>query len=168
MSRGIEYRSSFGWSAEQVFEVLVDRDYLEERLRALGGDNELVEHAVTESGARFRINQAVRAEVIPSIARPIVGGRLVIARREEWHRQDDGSFAGTVTAGAAVVPNAITAAQRLRDLPSEERACEHVVEGDVRVDVPFVGGKLEDLFAGEVRGLLDSEHRFTVDWLSRR
>lgn len=168
MARGIEYRSSFGWPAERVFEVLVDRDYLEERLRALGGDNELVEHAATERGARFRINQRVRPEVIPSIARPIVGGRLVIDRREEWRREDDGSFAGTVTAGAAVVPNAIRVEQRLRDLPTEERACEYVVAGDVRIDVPFVGGTLEDLFAGEVRGLLDSEHRFTVDWLSRR
>ncbi|MEV0699030.1 DUF2505 domain-containing protein [Saccharopolyspora sp. NPDC050389] len=165
MTRHIEFRSTYEWPAALVFAVLIDPGYLRERLRVLGGDNELLEHEATENGVWFRIRQGVRAEVIPSVARTVVGGDLAIDRAEEWSREADGGFAGEVTAGALVMPRSITAVQRLRDLPAGA-GCEFVVEGDVKVAIPLLGGKLEDLFAREVRGLLEAEHEFTVEWLS--
>ncbi|SDZ11600.1 Protein of unknown function [Saccharopolyspora shandongensis] len=165
MTRRIEYRSTYEWPAARVFAVLIDPDHLRERLRVVGGDNELLEHEATESGARFRIRQGVRAEAVPAIARAVVGGDLAIDRAEEWRREADGSFAGEVTAGALAMPRAITAVQRLRALPAGA-ACEFVVEGEVKVAIPLLGGKLEGLFAGEVRGLLESEHEFTTGWLA--
>ncbi|MBB5158577.1 DUF2505 domain-containing protein [Saccharopolyspora phatthalungensis] len=170
MTRGIEYRSTYEWAAARVFAALIDPGYLAERLRVLGGDNELIEHTATERGARYRIRQGVRAEVLPSLARKVIGGDLTINRSEEWRREADGGYTGEVTAGATVMPRSIAASQWLRDLPSEggPAVCEFVVEGSVQVNIPLLGGKLEDLFVGEVRGLLESEHQFTVDWLSRQ
>ncbi|QIZ38432.1 DUF2505 domain-containing protein [Saccharopolyspora sp. ASAGF58] len=165
MTRRIEYRSTYEWPAARVFAALTDSDCLRERLRVLGGDNELVEHEATATGARFRIRQGVRAGAIPSVARAVVGGDLSIDRSEVWRREAAGGYAAEVTAGALAVPQAITASQRLRDLPAA--GCEFVVEGDVKVGIPLLGGKLEDLFASEVHSLLAAEHEFTVDWLSR-
>ncbi len=58
----------------------------------------------------------------------------------------------------------------LRDLaePSGSAVSEFVVSGSVRVNVPFLGGKLEDLIVDQVQKLLADEERFTTDWLARR
>ena len=37
----------------------------------------------------------------------------------------------------------------------------------MRVSVPFLGGKLEDLVAEQVQKLLAAEERFTTEWLAR-
>jgi hypothetical protein len=164
VARRIEYRGTFAWPAALVYSAFTDREYLEQRLRALSGDNELVEFAVTEDGARFQLRQGVRAEVIPSVARTVVGRGVTIHRSEVWRREDEGQYAGEVTAGVPAMPRSITASLRLRDLPAS--ASEFLVEGTVQVSIPLLGGKLEDLFVSEVQKLLADEHRFTTDWLS--
>lgn len=168
MPRSIDYRATYEWPAQRVYQVLADIDYLRERLRVLGGDNELVDHEVTADGVRFEVRQGVRAEVMPAIARTVVDGGLTIDRRETW-REEEGQYHGGVRAGVSGMPGTITASLWLRDLPSTQGAevSEFVVEGSVKVGMPFVGGKLEELFVTEVSSLLTDEQRFTAEWLSQ-
>lgn len=169
MTRQMEYRCTYECSARRVYEALIDPDVLRERLRVLSGENELAEHAVTERGARFEVRQGVRAEVIPSVARTVVGQGVTIHRTESWRLEDEGRYGGEVVAGVPGMPRSITGSMWLRDLPSPEgpQGSEFVVEASVKVGIPFIGAKLEALFADEVQTLLVDEQRFTADWLSR-
>ena len=45
---------------------------------------------------------------------------------------------------------------------------ELVVEGSVKVTVPFVSGKLEDLVVDQVQKMLVDEDNFTAAWLAQR
>lgn len=175
MTHRIEHRSNSAWSASRLHDVLVDIDHLKERLSEFGGSNaELMEHSVTEEGVRFQIRQRVRAERLPSVARSVVGGDMMIDRSESWRPAEPGHYTGEVAAAIPRVPGSITGSMWLRDLPDAERSAdenrgsEFVVHGSVTVNVPFVGSKLEELVAERIRILLADEMRFTSDWLSRQ
>lgn len=174
MARRIEHRSTSQWPASRVYAALIDIDYLKQRLTELGGGStELVDHSETGDGARFQIRQGVRAEHLPSVARTVVGGDLVIDRSESWREVEPGHCTGEVAAAIPRVPGSITGSMWLRDLPldaAESSAgprSEFVVQGEVRVNVPLVSGKLEDLVVDQVHKLLTEEARFTEDWLAR-
>ncbi|MEY8041485.1 DUF2505 domain-containing protein [Saccharopolyspora cebuensis] len=172
MARRIEHRSTSEWSASAVHQALIDVDYLTDRLRTLGGAHaELVEHVSTpDGGVRYQIRHGVRSDALPQLARSVVGGDLVIDRSESWRRQDDEHYTGEVAAEIAGAPCTIAGSMWLRDLdePVGTEVSEFVVSGTVRVGVPLVGGKLEDLVADQVQKLLAAEEQFTGEWLARR
>ena len=170
MARRIEHRSTSEWPAGRVYEALVDIDYLKARLHELGGTHtELVEHRMTEDGVHFEVRQGVRAESLPSVMRTVFGGDLLIDRSETWRFAEEGHYTGEVAAAIPGMPGSITGSMWLRDLasPSESQVSELVVEGRVRVNVPFVGGKIEDVVADQVQQLLAAEEQFTAEWLSQ-
>jgi hypothetical protein len=168
MTRRIEHRTVFAWPASRVYEAYIDVDYLTDRLRTLGGRNELVEHAATPDGVRLRVRQVVHAESMPAVARTLVGSDLTINRSEVWRREQEGRYAGEVVAEVPGMPCSISGSQWLRDMPKHARESEFLIQGTVRVGIPLIGGKMEDLFVGEVRKLLTEEDQFTADWLTRK
>ncbi|GAA2818828.1 DUF2505 domain-containing protein [Saccharopolyspora taberi] len=170
MARRIEHRSTSEWPAARVYEALIDVDYLQQRLAEIGGQKtELVEHNATGDDVRFQVRQGVPAESLPPIARTVVGGDLMIDRSESWRCAEEGHYTGEIAAEISGAPCSITGSMWLRDLaePAEGRVSEFVVDGTVKVNVPFVGGKLEDFVAEQVQKLLVAETKFTSDWLSR-
>ncbi|GAA0539077.1 DUF2505 domain-containing protein [Saccharopolyspora spinosporotrichia] len=170
MARRIEHRSTSEWPASRVYEALVDVDYLKNRLNEIGGTKtELVEHVATGEDVRFQVRQGVRAESLPPIARTVVGGDLMIDRSESWRCAEEGHYTGEIAAEIAGAPCSITGSMWLRDLaePAGAAVSEFVVDGSVRVNVPFVGGKLEEFVCEQIQQLLAAEERYTSDWLAR-
>ncbi|MDI2031176.1 DUF2505 domain-containing protein [Saccharopolyspora sp. TS4A08] len=171
MARRIEHRSTSERPAVEVYRALIDSDYLAARLEELGGSTAtLLQHVDTDDGARFQTRQGVPADKLPSVARTVVGGDLLIDRSESWRREEDGHYTGEIAAEIAGAPCSITGSMWLRDLvdPTGPAVSELVVEGSVKVTVPFVGGKLEDLVAEQVQKMLVEEDHFTAAWLAQR
>ncbi|TDD10543.1 DUF2505 domain-containing protein [Saccharopolyspora terrae] len=168
MARRIEHRSTSERSAVEVYRALIDSDYLAARLEELGGSTAtLVQHVGTEDGARFQTRQGVPVDKLPSLARTVVGGDLLIDRSESWRREEDGHYTGEIAAEVAGAPCSITGSMWLRDIvaPTGTAVSELVVEGSVKVTVPFVSGKLEDLVVDQVQKMLVDEDNFTAAWL---
>lgn len=174
MARRIEHRSTSEWPASRVHAALIDIDYLKDRLRDLGGTKtELLEHAVTEDHVHFQLRQGVSVDSLPPVARTVVGDDPMIDRSESWRCEEDGHYTGEIAAEVSGVPCSITGSMWLRDLAApigtgeNSQVSEFVVEGTVRVNVPFLGSKLEDMVADQVQKLLASEEQYTSEWLSR-
>ncbi|KEI45329.1 DUF2505 domain-containing protein [Saccharopolyspora rectivirgula] len=171
MTRRIEHRSTSGWPAAAVHEALVDVDYLTERLHALGGSRaELVQHETTDDGVHYQLRHGIRSESLPALARSVVAGDLVVDRSESWRQADENHYTGEVAAEIAGAPCSITGSMWLRDLttPTDSSTSELVFSAKVDVNLPFVGGKLEELVANQVEQLLLAEERFTEEWLAAR
>ncbi|MDR7302328.1 DUF2505 domain-containing protein [Haloactinomyces albus] len=175
MTRRIEHRSTSAWPASRMHGALIDTDHIKERLSKLGGSNtELVEYSATEQDVRFQVRQGVPADRLPSIARTVVSGDVLIDRSESWRPVEPGYYSGEVAAAIPRVPGSITGSMWLRDLPEaeqsadENRVSEFVIDGSVTVNMPFVGGKVEEMVADRISALLAEEARFTSDWLSRQ
>ena len=159
MPRRIEHRARYRRPASEVYQTLLDADYLRARLTKLGGSQaELIEHADDGELARIHMRHGIEARHLPSAVRAALGGDLVIDRIEQWR----GPMRGTAKVTVPRTPAELTANLRLVDV---EDGCEHSMEGSVSVSIPLVGGKVEDTIVRQVRDLLDAEREFTEQWL---
>lgn len=167
MARSIDYRSSSDHAADDVYAVMTDPDYLKARLDQLGGPGaELLEHSADDAGARYRMRHGLDARELPSMVRSFLSGDLVIERAERWTRRGPGHYTGDVDVAIKGTPATADGGMRLQDLA--DGGSELVVRADARVDVPFLGGKIEGVIADQVRRLLEFETAFTLDYLARR
>ncbi|MFD1148963.1 DUF2505 domain-containing protein [Saccharothrix hoggarensis] len=163
MARRIEHRTTSRWPAGDVYAALVDETYLRDRLAALGGtDPELVAFTTTDQSTSYQLKQGVPADRLPSMARGLLGGDLVIHRAESW---TGAGRAGTVEVTLDGVPGRLDGTVTLADTAS---GSELTLVGQVKVGIPLMGGKLEALIAEQVAQLLDKETEFTAEWLARR
>ena len=161
MARRIEHHTTSPHSAEKVFGAMVDETYLRDRLAAVGGnDAELVTFSSAGERTSYQLRQGVPAEHLPSIAKSLLGGDLVIQRVENW-----AAGAGTVEVTINGVPGRLEGAFTITGNGSGSKL---TLTGEVKVSIPLMGGKLEKLIAEQVAVLLDKESEFTSEWLANR
>ncbi|SDC93369.1 DUF2505 domain-containing protein [Actinokineospora iranica] len=163
MPSRIEHRAEFTAPASRVHAALVDRAFLDERLRVLGGKGaELTAYETTGDGVSYSLRQGLEASRLPSVVRTVAKGDLVVERTETW--SPDGSrFEGTTTAAVAGMPGEIKGRFRLTDTPT---GSEWRTDAEVKVKIPLIGGKIESVIAEQVRKLLASEAEFAATWLA--
>jgi hypothetical protein len=165
MSRPIEHRTASTYPAARVYAALTDEEFLRSRLKRLGGKrSELTSFSNAGDATSYSLRQTVDAEHIPSVARTVIRGDLVIERAESW-TSNDGEYGGTVEASVPGTPGSVRAVTSLLDTPN---GSELVLTGTVKVGVPLVGGKLEDMIVGQLTDLLRAEGQFTQGWLETR
>jgi hypothetical protein len=110
-------------------------------------------------GMRVRIEQVQRTDGIPSFAKKFAGETTEAIQVEEW--ADPRSATMTVTTPGK--PTRITGTLRL---DGDGTRTVETFEGEVKVSVPLIGGKLEGLMAELVRKGMDKEHSAGVAWLA--
>ena len=163
MARSIDYRSTLAFPAEKVFATMTDPEYLRARLRELGGPGSaLLEHEASPEAARYRLKQGLSQSDLPPIVGKVMNGDLSIERTESLRRSGPGSYGGDVDVRIANAPASATGTMSLADTGD---ASEFGVHADVTVRVPLIGGKIEEIVAGQVRRLLEAETEFTARWL---
>src|SRR5437762_2879989 len=85
MPTRFEHRAGFSVPATTVYATLVDRTFLAERLRAIGGKGAtVVEYTPAGDGVTFRLRQGMDAQKLPGAVRAIVNGDLIVDREERW------------------------------------------------------------------------------------
>jgi Protein of unknown function (DUF2505) len=162
MPRPIEHHTNSPYPAARVYAALTDEEFLRARLKRLGGKrSELASFSTVGGATRYSLRQMIDAEHIPSVARSVVRGDLVIERTESWTRNNS-EYDGTVDASIPGTPGSVHAVTSLLDTGS---GSELILTGTVKVRVPFVGGKLEDLIVKQLTALLRAEGQFTQHWL---
>ncbi len=163
MARSIDYRSTLAFPAEKVFATMTDEEYLRARLRELGGPGSaLLEHEAGPDGARYKLKQGLSEKDLPPIVGKVMQGDLSIQRTESLRPTGPGAYGGDVDVAIAGVPAAASGTMRLAD---NGAGSEFEVHADVEVKVPLIGGKIEEIVAGQVQRLLEAETAFTVRWL---
>lgn len=166
MSRQIDYRSASPYRADDLAAVMVDREYLEQRLRTLGGPGAaLREHTVDADGGRYRIRHGVDQAALPPFVGSLVSGNLIIERTESLRRTAPGRYTGDVDVRIPGTPATSTGTMTLRD---DGGGSELIVRATVVVKVPFLGGRIEAVIAKQVQQLLAAEAAFTIEWLARK
>jgi hypothetical protein len=167
MATSIEHLTSFSARADSVYSAQVDPAFLQDRLKAVGGpQTELLGQQLSEGGVTVRLRQGVPAGQLPSAVRTFLSGDLVVARKEIWRGVGDGEFEGRLRATIPGVPGEITARTLVADLV--EGGCEWVTTAQIRVGIPLLGAKVENLLAEQVRKLMAAETEFTGTWLASR
>jgi hypothetical protein len=162
MASRIEHRAEFSRGIAEVFTAVSDRDALQARLDAIGGHNARVTSYSHEGDQwRFLLHQGVPADKLPSFVRTLHRGDLVVEREQTWTKTGE-TYTGTVKASVGTIPGHISART---ELFTEAGATVLRTSGEVRIQLPLIGGKIEGFVAEQVTELLRGEAEFTARWL---
>ena len=91
--------------------------------------------------------------------RAFAGDSTRAIQREEW----EDSTGGTLRIEAPGTPSEVKGTVTLRP---EGSGAREIVELDLKIKVPLLGGKLEKLLAEKVTAGMDAEHAVGVAWLA--
>jgi hypothetical protein len=112
------------------------------------------------AGMHVSIDQAQSASGVPSFAKKFVGDEISYVQVEEWSRVDHASLTVSIPGKPGEIDGSI-------DLAESGGTTTETVAMDIRVGIPFVGGKVESLVADMLRAALDIENQVGRDYLSR-
>ncbi|WP_137725206.1 DUF2505 domain-containing protein [Prescottella subtropica] len=165
MSRRIEHSARYPQPVATVHAALTDERYWRARLQDVGGPGATIdEWTAGDAAVEVAMTQAVPAEHLPAIVSKIRPGDLHITRTESWGALQDGRASGTFTAAVEGVPGRLRGTLTLTADDSTGTGSLLVVDGSVEVKMPLIGGRIEEVIAGQVIELFDAEQDFTARW----
>jgi uncharacterized protein YndB with AHSA1/START domain len=141
-----------------VFEMLADpafREAVAEAMDVISADVDLQRDG---DGFTLTVDQLQKTDDLPGFARTFAGDSTQAVQRETWRS----ASSGDLSIEAPGKPTSMSGTIRLE--PTGAGTTE-VVELEIKVKVPLIGGKLEKLMAEKVRAGMDAEHGVGVDYL---
>jgi uncharacterized protein YndB with AHSA1/START domain len=154
----LQHEVSYAASPDRVFEMLADPAFREAAVAAQGVVSAEVELTRTGGGFSLTVDQIQKTDDLPSFARSITGDTTRVVQSEEWAD----TTGGTLKIESPGKPTGVNGTVTLR--PEGSRTLE-IVELDIAVKVPLIGGKLEKLLADKIRAGIDAEHGVGMAWL---
>ncbi|MFN8194414.1 MAG: DUF2505 domain-containing protein [Nocardioidaceae bacterium] len=145
-------------SPAKVYAMLADPGFREASCKAQDVVSVDASVTPTSTGMSVRIDQEQQTPGLPSFARKFIGATTHALQLEEWsdHRNATleirTSTPGTMKGSIVIEPVG--------------KGAREVVELDISVGLPLVGGKLEKLMADLVRRSIETEHRTGQAWLA--
>lgn len=156
MATSLRKELPYDASPDAVAAMLADPAFREEVLER----QRVVRGSVTIEGEHVTIEQVQSAAGLPSFARKFVGDEIVILQREHWRTTTSADMHVTIPGK----PGDMAGPLRLDE---HEGGTIEVVELAIKVSIPLVGGKIENLIAEMLGKALDKEHQVGQEWLSR-
>jgi hypothetical protein len=114
--------------------------------------------ASTGQGMSVRLEQAHGTERIPSFAQRLVGGEIRFVQEETWSSESAADIQVTIPGKPGDMTGSTTLTQAGDDVVQR-------IDLAVKVSIPLVGGKVEDLIAGFIGKAFDAENKVGVKWL---
>jgi hypothetical protein len=140
-------KHTFDKPATTVIKMFSDRAYFERKYQELGYSNiEVLEH--TADGKKFRIKVRYTAKsdaAIPDFAKKFLGASNVVTQTDAW---DADRKTGRIEAEIRGVPVKVTADMKLAD---EGAGSANTLKWNLDCGIPFIGGKLEQVVAGDIQ-----------------
>jgi hypothetical protein len=140
-------------SVDDVHAMLTDPAFREMAAAAQGATTA----DVTVEDGSVRIDMVSPNTDIPAFARKVVGASVHAIQTEEW---DDRAADFAIT--TPMMPASI---HGRRELVADGDGCLDTFEGEAKVRIPVIGGKLEKLFADKLTTGWDAEHGVGISWL---
>jgi hypothetical protein len=117
--------------------------------------------SVTRDGGTLTVvvEQVQEARAIPSYAQKFIGDRIAITQRETWRDAGSADLDITVPGKPARMTGTLT-------LEADGDETVETLAGELKVSVPLIGGRIEELMGDVVRLALDAEYAVGQRWLA--
>ncbi|MDP3969712.1 MAG: DUF2505 domain-containing protein [Nocardioides sp.] len=97
---------------------------------------------------------------VPAVAKKFVGNETEVVQEESWHDATSADLKVTIPGK----PGSLVGGIRLEE---DGDGTRQVIEGDLKVSVPLVAGKLEKVIADLLSSAIRAEERAGKRWLAR-
>lgn len=158
----------FPCTLERLWKVFGQRGYPRQKYLALGATGVRLQRF---SANRARIEVALERDValdtrdLPAWARPWAQPRQTLRHSSLWRRVTPARAEAELDVQPLGLPVRAHASGALDPLP--EGGTRMALRWRVSSPVPLLGGRLEALFAGQLRTALAQDHEFTLGYLRR-
>ena len=161
MMAAMKFRHELTYAAtpDEVFTMLSDQAF---RQKVCAAQEVIsVEITLTPRGAGFDLvsDQVQNTSGLPTIAKKIAGEKTRAVLTEHWAD----AAGGTLSIEA---PGKPTSARGSIALKATATGTTEVVELEIKVKVPLIGGKLEALMADTIRSGIEIEQTVGAAWLA--
>lgn len=140
---------------DDVYAMLTDAAFREKAAQSQG----ITDLAVSVDGGTVRLDMDQPTTDLPGFARKIVGETSKVVQAETWNGTDTAAFSITMPP----LPGGI---EGTRLLKADGDGTLDTFEGEAKVKIPLVGGKLETLISTKLKEGWDNEHEVGVSWLA--
>jgi hypothetical protein len=166
MPRSFDMAAEYEGSVEQVHRAFGDEQYWLARLADSGADDySLDSMTVNGEGIDVVTTQTLRADRLPGVVTQFHSGDLSFVREEMWTVVTDGRASATVKGSITGAPATLGGKAVLA--PGKSGDCSRLeFKATVEVDIPLVGGKIENFIGSQLVELLIAEQRFTTAWIA--
>jgi hypothetical protein len=166
MPRSFDMAAEYEGSVEQVHQAFSDEQYWLARLADSGADDySLDSMTVDGQGIDIVTTQTLRVDRLPAVVTQFHRGELSFVREETWTPIRDGQATATINGSITDAPATLSGAAVLA--PAKSRGGSRLeFKATVQVDVPLVGGKIENFIGSQLVELLIAEQRFTTVWIT--
>jgi hypothetical protein len=148
-----------GTTVDDVYAMLADPAYR----KAVGDYQRVIDFScdVTPAGdgMRVRLEVAHATDRIPSFAQRLVGQEIRFVQEETWTSHTGADVHVTIPGKPGDMTGSTSLTQSGADVVQQ-------IDLDVKVSIPLVGGKVEDLIAGFIGKAFDAEGKVGVKWLA--
>jgi len=160
MMSAMKFRHELTYDASpaEVFAMLADPVFRE--AGCAEGEAVSAEVTVEKKGKGFSltIDRVQRTDGLPAFARTFAGDTTRAIQREEWADARRGTLDIEAPGKPSEVKGTIT-------LEPDGDATREVIELDLKIKVPLIGGKLEKVLAEQVTAGIEAEQRAGVAYL---
>lgn len=156
-----EHTNTYDSPVEEVRAMLLDAGFREEvctYIRAV--EHDVTVDDTTPGTTTVRVKQTQVPRKIPSFAQKLVGDTVEIVQEETWTAPDAAGFAMEIPGKPGHLRGQIS-------LRPTATGCDEVFSGDLKVNIPLVGGKLEGVIGDLLKKALTAEGHVGREWLSR-
>jgi hypothetical protein len=166
MPRSFDMATEYGGSVEQVHQAFSDEQYWLARLADSGADDYSLDSlTVNGNGIDIVTTQRLRADRLPAVVTQFHRGDLALVREENWSPIREGRATATIQLAIIGAPAALSGSAVLAPAKSDDSSRLDFT-ATVQVNVPLVGGKIENFIGSQLMDLLIQEQRFTTVWIT--
>ncbi|MDR2281151.1 MAG: DUF2505 domain-containing protein [Gordonia sp. (in: high G+C Gram-positive bacteria)] len=167
MARRLSYSARYEHPAEKISQAQMQREYwdaLMVQFRELTPISNVEEFESGDDGMRVVLKQTITRDMLPPVAQTVMKKDMVITRIETLGAFVADKTPGTYTASIPAGPGSLNGEQVL--FPTES-GCTVRKTTEVKVFLPFINGKLEQLMLINLVDLFRGEAEFTAEWVSK-
>ena len=166
----MDYTIEFDAPAEKIYQDFASREYwqtLMDSYRFLTPQSEITSFSSGERGTDITLVQNLPRMYLPPIARTVMPVDMVITRTQHFDPYDHekNQAKGTYAASIPGVPAGVLGGQYF--LTDTDPGSQLRLASVCKVNIPLVGGPLEDLILHHIKLLFNAEEAFTADWTAK-
>jgi uncharacterized protein YndB with AHSA1/START domain len=155
----IRHQVRYDASPEDVYAMLSDPVFRERVCAAMDSVSHDIAVSRHDVGMSVRIDMVQRTNAMPAFARKVVGDQIRIVQSERWDTARGADLELEIPGQPGHVRGRIT-------LSGDRSGTVESFEGEAKVGIPLVGGKLEGLIGKLFVEGMDAERAVGAAWLA--
>ncbi|QTI70370.1 DUF2505 domain-containing protein [Gordonia sp. L191] len=167
MARRLSYSARYAHPVEKLYEAQSTRQYWDDMMagfQMISPHCEVEDFRSDETGLKVVLKQHIGRDQLPPIAQTVLMKDMVITREESFGPFDPDNTKGNYTASIPAGPGNL---QGWQELFPTETGCTIRKTTEVKVFIPFVNGKLEQLMLVNLVDLFRAEAEYSKDWIDK-